>query len=476
MSGLGRRLCVALEGVRPTSAERGWLQEHRPAGVILFTRNVGDLHQLAGLCRELHDLVPGIEISADHEGGPVSHLAAALGRPPAPWTLGALGDPETTRQIHLETALRLRSAGVDRVLAPVADVLAERSNPVIGSRAFGSDPQLVCRHVEAAVKGLLAGGVMVCLKHWPGHGASLTDTHLQGARRGSATDTGFTAPFAAGLAAGADAVMVGHLPAPGSDLPATLDAAFLTRTRNILAGPGDHLLLFADDVSMGALRGPMARLGAPATDGREEGLVDVDTLGKTWLATIAAAGCDRILLRGIPWRALPLAGSAGGPDDQVGDPATSVRISLPEASGYDRVRRSAARQAVPEFASQDRDLLWIDAHTHDRWWGIGQDPDTGRRELAAVLETGFRSLRRYSVDEALDGRYDRLLVTSFRPWRPAEGVARHLPGCLAPRGTALVMGHPQLREAVRALLPDGWTICALFDVFPGDIEAMSAQQ
>mgnify|MGYP000152097362 CR=1 FL=1 len=75
---LAQRLVVGLQGAVPTSAELLWLAAHRPAGVILFARNVLNYSQLSELCHGLKTLVPGLEIVADHEGGPVSVLAAAV--------------------------------------------------------------------------------------------------------------------------------------------------------------------------------------------------------------------------------------------------------------------------------------------------------------------------------------------------------------------------------------------------------------
>ena len=83
-------------------------------------------------------LVTDLEIVADHEGGPVSQLSFAVGRPPAAWALGVLDDPDLTRRVFVETGRRCRQLGIDRLLAPCADVLTEVHNPVIGSRAFGN--------------------------------------------------------------------------------------------------------------------------------------------------------------------------------------------------------------------------------------------------------------------------------------------------------------------------------------------------
>ena len=292
MSGAGddlaRSLVVGLAGPGLHRAERAWLARRQPAGVILFARNVVDAEQLRALCLELRSLVPGLEIVADHEGGPVAVLAAAVGRPPSAATLGLLDDPDLTRRVHTETAVRLAACGLDRVLAPVADVLSEPRNPVIGVRAFGPEAALVARHVAAAVAGLRAGGLAVCLKHWPGHGGTAADSHL-GAAVGAGTQA--VAPFLAGLEAGADALMVAHVqPAGDGGLPASLDPAVAAAARALV--PGQVLRLYADDITMGALRGPLAARGVAVPPG--QGLIEPGDLSAAWCAALraaAATGC-----------------------------------------------------------------------------------------------------------------------------------------------------------------------------------------
>ena len=465
-------LVVGLAGPQLLAAERAWLAHHRPQGVILFSRNVEDFRQLQGLCADLHALVPGLEISADHEGGAVSQLAAALGRPPAPWALGSLDDVPLTERVHRETGLRLRAVGVDRILGPVADVLTEGLNPVIGARAFGNDPARVGRHVAAAVRGYRSAGLRVCLKHWPGHGAALRDTHEGGA--GSALQEGpdFATPFLAGVAERADAVMVGHLPTgAGADVVATLDGPFLQRSRERLGG---MVRLFADDVTMGALRGPMQALGTPALDGRQEGLVDPADLPVGWLDALVEAGCDGLLCRGIPWSALPAApvGPAPrelGPGAGPGAVPEAGPECPPPAPSYETARRRLAGGLPPDLDDPRERWIWIDPSLQDRWWGAAGDPQAARNAFAEAAARGRKGL---TPDPApLDGpRCGRLLVTSFRPWRP-DGDALALIGSrLATGGIALVMGHPQLASGLRGTLPESWVICSIFDICAEDLQ------
>ncbi len=471
---LAARLVVGLAGPRCTRAEAAWLARWRPAGVILFARNVTGRTQLGALCRQLRALLPAeAEILADQEGGPVAVAAAALGRPPAAWGLGLVDDPELTRRVHAETGARLREAGVTRALAPVADVLVEARNPVIGARAFGADPARVARHAAAAAAGLRAGGVGCCLKHWPGHGGTVADSHERAVATAEGAQGG---PFWAALAAGADAVMLGHLPVadPAEPAtPATLDAAAAGRVRALV--PGARPLLYADDITMGALRDAMAARGIlPLGPDPGAGLVEPGALPLAWLQALETGGCDRLLCRGIPWRALPgadgpdaaisgaefAACTPPGPDDATEDGAADAGGVYAEALG--RVARAAGGDPFP---SASRRLLWLDATRGDRWG----DADALRGALAGR----FADVRRLDVPGDCGAvAADALLVTSHRPLGAAAAEAVGAAAGSVGAGGCLALGHPSLAQDLRARLPGGWRLTALPDLAPAALTAL----
>jgi len=451
---LAGRLVVGLAGPCLSAREAAWLERWRPAGVILFARNVLNLAQVRALGATVRASLGGAaEIAVDHEGGPISVLAAAVGRPPAPWGLGLLADADLTRRVHAESADRLRTAGATRVLAPCADVLVERRNPVIGVRAFGAASDLVATQVAAAVTGLREGGLAVCLKHWPGHGGTTGDSHA------AAVDTAagaLDAPFVAGFAAGADAVMVGHLADPRapdaavthdrSRPPATLDPGALTRLRVLAAGR--VLRLYADDVTMGALGPALAARGValPAVD--VHGMFDPESLPRAWLAAIAQAGCDRLLCRGIPWGAFPADGPPAGsvPETDVVEVGPD---GLPGAAAYQEAwRRLAATAGGNPFPDGVRRMLWLDATAGDRW---------------GEAAPGVARLRgRFAIEEIAEGAVtaaaEALLVTSHRPLAPERLTSLRRAGLLAWSGGCLALGHPSLADDLRGVLPQGWRL------------------
>ncbi len=474
MSGdLAARLVVGLEGSWPTAFESAWLAEWQPSGVILFSRNVKNYNTLQDLCDILRKLVPGLEIMTDHEGGPVSPMAGALGRPPSARSLGVLDDVGLTARVFAQTGARLLGVGIDRVLAPVADVLTEPRNPVIGARSFGSDPSLVTRHTVAAVTGLLEAGVKVCLKHWPGHGGSSGDSHLgeTAVHRG-----GLPAPFESGLTAGAGAVMVGHLLVDHREnetdvLPATLDRKFISNSKRQL-GPGhvEHLLFFADDITMGALGPAMQRLGVSVPDNQETGLFDPGSLPLAWFEHLAAAGCDRLLIRGIPWAAFPLTGGPGSPEAGVAA-ETQAGCEFP-AGPYAETRQRSWAPVGRVFPDPDADLLWLDFSRSDRW-GAAAGQDAGNRgdgplEMIHVrLSRMFHSVNMAPVPNPSLRPGNRLLVSSHRPLPEMQDL---LDG-LASRGVCLVLGHPSLKTDLEGLLGMGWKVVALYDIAPEDLIA-----
>ena len=220
----------------PGTAAPRWLVDalgRGLAGVTLFGSNVtGDTPALTAALRAAAPSEPVIAI--DEEGGDVTRIGYADGSPyPGNAALGAVDDAALTRSVYTAIGADLARLGINLDLAPCADVLALAGSPVVGTRSFGPDTALVARHAAAAVTGLQSAGVAACAKHFPGHGATGEDSH-----RALATVAGSLAevrrrdlpPFAAAIAAGAAAVMPGHLRVPEltGGLPASLSPAAVT--------------------------------------------------------------------------------------------------------------------------------------------------------------------------------------------------------------------------------------------------------
>src|SRR5262245_55458228 len=149
-------------------------------GVVLFSRNVRDREQLTALTASLRAERPNLLVAVDEEGGDVTRLEAVAGSSyPGNCALGAVDDAELTEEVATSIGTDLAAAGINLDFAPVADVNTNPRNPIIGVRAFASEPELVARHVAAFVSGLQNAGVAACAKHFPGHGDTEQDSHLE---------------------------------------------------------------------------------------------------------------------------------------------------------------------------------------------------------------------------------------------------------------------------------------------------------
>src|SRR6478609_11517190 len=159
-----------------------WIEREYAAGlasVCLYGANVVDPDQLAQLCASLRAVAPDLLVAVDEEGGDVTRLHYPTGSTqPGNAVLGRLDDTELTRESAAAIGRELTAYGINLDLAPVVDVNSAPDNPVIGVRSFGASAALVARHAVAAVEGLQSQGVAACAKHFPGHGDTVTDSHL----------------------------------------------------------------------------------------------------------------------------------------------------------------------------------------------------------------------------------------------------------------------------------------------------------
>jgi len=159
-----------------------WLSEAIEGGlgsVCLYGSNVENQEQLRDLCSQLHRPGRRLTLAVDEEGGDVTRVHHRTGSPqPGNAVLGRLDDVAGTWASAWEIGAELAELGIDLDLAPVVDVNSCDANPVIGTRSFGSDPVLVARHGAAWIEGLQASGVAACAKHFPGHGDTMSDSHL----------------------------------------------------------------------------------------------------------------------------------------------------------------------------------------------------------------------------------------------------------------------------------------------------------
>ncbi|HYT25493.1 MAG TPA: glycoside hydrolase family 3 N-terminal domain-containing protein, partial [Actinomycetota bacterium] len=329
-------------------------------GVVLYARNVASPAQVERLTAALRAERPALLVATDEEGGDVTRLEAATGSSyPGNLALGAAGDPALTRAVGAALGADLAAAGISLDFAPVADVNSNPANPVIGVRSFGADPGRVAAHVVAMVEGLQGAGVAACAKHFPGHGDTAVDSHLELPTAGgdAATLAGALVPFRAAVAAGVRCVMTAHVrvPAYGED-PATLDRRVLTGLlREELGFDG---LVVTDALEMRAIAGTVGfgeggvraltagadalcigggHTGEGTVDLLRDAVVDAVRAGRLAEERLAeaAARVARVGTWAAGFRAEPGAGPGAGPP--AGRPGP--RRGDPEA-GLDAARRA----------------------------------------------------------------------------------------------------------------------------------------
>jgi beta-N-acetylhexosaminidase len=222
-------------------------------GLTLFAYNVPSRDALAALAATLRAERDDLLLALDEEGGDVTRLEWDTGSSyPGGAALGVVDDVAVTEAVAASIAAELAAAGVNWNLAPVADVNVP-ANPVIGTRAFGADPSLVARHVAAFVRGTQSRGVAACAKHFPGHGSTEQDSHLELPTLVGDVEAGLD-PFRAAIAAGVQSIMTAHVRV--SDVPATVDPKIVTE---LLRGElGFDGVVMADALEM---KGVSATLG-----------------------------------------------------------------------------------------------------------------------------------------------------------------------------------------------------------------------
>ena len=257
----GQRMVLGIAGHGVTEEERRFIRECRPGGFVLFGRNVESPEQVRELNRELVSLLPNDlppVRCVDQEGGLVQRVKAPATLWPPMRFVGNVGEPRFTAHVGRAIAVEMRACGFDLDFAPVCDVDSNPKNPVIGQRAFGNRSRDVSKHVSACIRGMQSVGMIACAKHFPGHGDTSVDSHLElpvVEKEAPELEEVELPPFAAAIAVGVGSVMTAHVVYPtwDEDLPATMSRRILqTQLRERLGFAG---VVFSDDMEMKAVRG-----------------------------------------------------------------------------------------------------------------------------------------------------------------------------------------------------------------------------
>jgi beta-N-acetylhexosaminidase len=302
-------LVIGVAGTELNAQERDWLRHDACAGVILFKRNFASKAQVAELSASIREAAPRPQlICVDQEGGRVQRFREGYSALPALEGFGkryaqdpaaALAQAEEHAWVM---ASEVRASGVDLSFAPVVDL--GRGNLAIGDRAFSEDPEVVAEFTRAYIRGMHAAEMAATIKHFPGHGTVREDTHFDDAVDGRTLDEMRATdliPFAAGIGAGADAVMLAHVAYPKvAPEPAGYSRVWI---EDILrAEMGFRGVVFSDDIGMAAAfsaGGVKARIDAHLDAGCDVVLVCHPELVEESLAAVDGRSLNTMALAGL---------------------------------------------------------------------------------------------------------------------------------------------------------------------------------
>lgn len=257
---VGQMILAGIDGTELDAQAKRMIGEDKIGGVILYGNNISDLKGMVSLVNSIkRENAPNpapIFVSVDQEGGRVSRLPREYVKMPANATVGRTGSAELAGTMGRLLARELLSAGFNMDFAPVLDVNSNPDNPVIGDRSFGSSASLVTKLGLAEMKGLREGGVIPVVKHFPGHGDTSVDSHLELPvvdKTPAQLAKLEWVPFQAAVKNDVEAVMVAHIlfPKIDPDKPGSLSEEIVGK---LLRGDlGYKGVVITDDLGMGAI-------------------------------------------------------------------------------------------------------------------------------------------------------------------------------------------------------------------------------
>lgn len=254
---LGQLLIVGFEGRELDDNTREYIEDIGVGGLIFFARNIESKEQVSSLVEDINNMsnIP-LFLAIDEEGGIVSRLPQDYKRLPDSIDIGNTKDIDLAFDYGELLGNRVRSLGLNLNFAPVMDIHSNPSNPVIGKRAFGTTAEIVSEMGISVAKGIGNTNVIPSIKHFPGHGDTSTDSHIELPIINKSLDDirDFELiPFKNAIEEGIEMIMSAHILIPSIDeeYPATLSHKILgDLLRDELGYEG---VIVSDDMTMGAI-------------------------------------------------------------------------------------------------------------------------------------------------------------------------------------------------------------------------------
>lgn len=257
---IGQMLLVGIDGTVLDAKAKDMITKDKVGGIILYANNIKNLPGMVSLVNELKasntDNPAPLFVSVDQEGGKVSRMPAEYASIPSNAKVGQSNNAEAAGTMGKLLARQVKAAGFNVDFAPVLDINSNPKNPVIGDRSFGPSADKVVQLGIAEMKGIASEGIIPVVKHFPGHGDTGVDSHLElpvvKKSREQLAKLEWV-PFQAAVKEQADAVMVAHILYPQLDpgKPASISAAIIG---GLLRGEmGYQGVVITDDLTMGAI-------------------------------------------------------------------------------------------------------------------------------------------------------------------------------------------------------------------------------
>jgi beta-N-acetylhexosaminidase len=427
---VGPRLLRTFEGTEPTPHVLDAIAGRRAGGVTLFrAKNVASPAQVRELCGALQAARPAgdppLVIALDQEGGQLQAVGEGATAWPGNLALGATRSEELARRVGRAIASEMAAMGVTLLLAPVCDLLHRETATNLGTRPFGDDPAMAGRLAAAMTRGIQEAGVAATLKHFPGHGSAVGDSHhvLPVLRRDlTELEAEELVPFRAAIAAGARVVMPGHLAVPaltdGRAVPATV----------------------APEILRGLLRGRLGFAGVTVSDALDmSGAGASDRIDVT-VVEAAGAGMDLLLM--------------------LHDPAT-------EDLAFNSLVRAAMEGRLDADALADSRGRIMDLR---RWLGSGD----GQPPLDVIDSRAHRGLAREVAERSVTLVRDRAGSVPLRPGPGARvAIVAPAPVDLTPAESASYL-RLTLADALRGRGLHVDEVVAPLDPTPAEVAALAA--
>ena len=441
--GTGALVWAGFDGEHAPGAILDAVRDGRIGGVLLFAYrgNIRSKEQVRAMLREIQDAarrggLPPVPAGVDQEGGQVVRLAYRAVFPSA-MAIAATGDPAYAERAARAVAEGLRADGIAVNHAPVCDVNVEAHNPVIGTRSFGDDPERVAAFAGAWVRGSEGAGVATSPKHFPGHGETPRDSHMElvDVTSDRATiERRDLPPFRAAFAAGATMVMTAHVRYHAYDrtAPATMSRPILTDL----------------------LRRDLGFRGLCITDSLDMSGIEVDAPDRV-IGRAVDAGVDAVMVTSHLDRQLAAAewidGAASrGRVDEATVRATSFRlrfgIEVPDGDIDDGPARALAAEialrsithvgpALPSLTARVRFVSFAPSRA-----SAVEELADPVRDLEAALGRRFGERMAFARGEVPHGD-GPIVVFTFNAFFDAE-QRRALPGLLGDRGVLVALRSP----------------------------------